>query len=184
MGTIQNLFLKLFIDSSVDHIQNQCKPRQLINPVKNYNRFDILEDEISFLEDVDNVIPEMKCEPANLTKQTVSNKTNAKDIISPSEFTDFEQKENNVEERFGLNVMFTSFLLTQIRKNNVEESWVRCSKCWINHTPYPKFCRWTRSSLKKKNYAFTNHISDELRQKIEQQIERIERNETRTTTVV
>ena len=145
----------------------------IFKPVETYNRFDILENE----ENVDNVIPEQKCDPAYMKKQSLSNKTKAKKMTSPFEFTNFDQKEKNAEVRFGMNLTFTSFLLTQIRKNNGEDKWFRCSKCWINHTPYPKFCRWARSSRKKKDDSFSSHISDELKQEIEKHIERIERNE-------
>ena len=42
----------------------------VFNPVEIYNRFDILENEISSVEDVENVIPEKKCETANMNKHT------------------------------------------------------------------------------------------------------------------
>ena len=150
----------------------------ILKPVETYNRFDILENETCSVEDVNNVIPEKMCKPLKMKKQKLSNKTEARLNISASEFTNLEQKKSNVKGRFFTNVFFTSFLLTQIKEKDVEGRLVRCLKCWINHFPHPKFCRWTRSLQEKKEDTFTNLIvTDELKQKIEKHVVRIERSE-------
>ena len=51
----------------------------------------------------------------------------------------------------------------------------RCSKCFITHTPYPKFCRWAKSSEKKKESL--PDITKELKDIIKKHIERIESKE-------
>ena len=158
--------------------KNKNSPALILKPVETYNRYDCLENESCLVEDVDNVIPEKKCKPLKMKKQMMSNKTEAKIITSASEFKNLEQKESNVKGQFFTNVLFPSFLLTQIREKNVERRFARCSKCWINHTPHPKFCRWTKSLQEKKEDTFTNLIvTDELKQEIEKHIVRIEQSE-------
>ena len=52
----------------------------------------------------------------------------------------------------------------------------RSPKCFITHTPYPKFCRWAKTSVTKDKVV---EISKDLKHEIRKHIERIERKECR-----
>ena len=53
----------------------------------------------------------------------------------------------------------------------------RCSKCFITHFPYPKFCRWAKSSERK--VGILPDLTNELKTIIRKHIDRIERKEPR-----
>ena len=55
--------------------KNKNSPALILKPVETYNRYDCLENESCFVEDLDNVIPEKKCKPLKMKKQKLSNKT-------------------------------------------------------------------------------------------------------------
>ena len=65
-------------------------------------------------------------------------------------------------------------------KPNVKDTHLkmkRCSKCFISHYPYPKFCRWAKSSERK--IEILPDITNELKTLITEHVERIERKQRR-----
>ena len=78
-------------------------------------------------------------------------------------------KENYVNCRYEKENENNDF--KQKLKQNEEDTELkrkRCLKCFITHTPYPKFCRWAKAYLTNKMFL---DITDELKQEIRKHIE-------------